>query len=233
MGRPSAGVSAEKSAEKKKQAAKKDVVHPNSKTVTKLFRQVAAAVCEWRALEDEGGAALASIASFRARVPLLNRAAEVPAMLGALAGDAAALVPQLLVKHLAEIDRLAAHVDTVTRRGLDRAVDEMHDAVETALQVVQRPAFWDPSVPEGSSPLSPCEMVTWMRQLATMFSDELWRKQVLLDDLRAPHLGSPADDDAKRAARAAAAARLWADASEESFVDVAFVEQMLATCEAM
>lgn len=121
----------------------------------------------------------------------------------------------------------------------------MQKRVEDGVALLARDG-WDPAAPAGACPAAPLERVgprpppslfcfpvdpddrrllTWMDQLNDMFVDELWRKEVLAENvLRA--VWTEVDEDAA-AATARDGARLWPRGSPEGFVDVDFLEIVL------
>jgi len=213
-----------KSATKATPSPKGPPVHANVKTMTRLFRDHIAALRRWIETEDEGRDVLTSLERFTGRIPLLERARWDERKLGALQGRHDGIAAALVCEHSRETQRLAAHLRNTTLPELGRALDDMQKRVEDGVALLARDG-WDPAAPAGACPAAPLELLTWMDQLNDMFVDELWRKEVLAENvLRA--VWTEVDEDAA-AATARDGARLWPRGSPESFVDVDFLEIVL------
>lgn len=216
-------------------------VHAAVKATTRYFREFVAAIRRWIATEDEAKDVFASLERFAARIPVIERCKWDDRKLGVLRDDTDGLAGALAAEHGLEVQRLARHVRAVTLGELVKAVDDMHadpasskvrrgrerrrqKCVEDAHALLGREG-WDPATPAGACPMAPLELLTWMGQLSAMFVDELWRKEVLAENVLRAVWAS--DDDDKAAATARDAARLWPRQSSEAFVDDAFLEIVL------
>lgn len=197
------------------------VVPSQAKQVTKTIREHAATVRKWLAIEDETLEVLTSLAEFAKRLPLADRARHDPRFSGVLIDDDEGM-KGLVLKHVREQLDLAAVLEQ-TVPSFEKVVDDLEKTLEKLLMLVEQEG-WDPSRRYGASPMSPCEAVTWTRQITVMFIDETWRKRVLLEAVAS---AAQRDEDERTAIVAKDAVRLWRCDTKESFVDAEFLVRFM------
>lgn len=135
----------------------------------------------------------------------------------------------LALCHAREVQRLTHHLLSVTRAELARAVDDMLRAHEAASATLED-CDWEPCAPAGCAVASPCEQMTWMRQLTVMFSNELCRKELILEALAD---AAQVAQDHHLADLAREASKRWPQTSAEGCVDAAHLKSIQTTAAAL